>query len=226
MKSPLKIITATAAFLGATQAYSAERYMTFSFAVGKYSNDTGGFNTAGSFSNTDTQSSGAPTVGLKYGLRDNFSIGGLPISTEFDLSYSANETFTSASFPGLPTPTFFYDTEVETIRVGASFWAPVSIGGNYRTEIGLGLGAALRDIQTFDGVVGGNDSDVAPYGSVGLRHSWDVSPSGRFSVSLNYLLIDDVNIALTNGGGSSAGNYSFGSKGLELSAGYTMLFGK
>jgi len=205
--------------------WASEKYATFSFMLPTTKNEFGGQNSVGGFSNTDTQSSGTLGFQATYGLRDAFHVGTLPVSAEFDLALFKSEDITSASFPGLPSPTFFYTSDVKTLRFGTSFWSPVHEGNGYRTEIGLGLGAVYRDVSTTDGVAGGSGSDLTGYGQVGLRHVWEVSESGRMNIALNYVFTGKTSTALTNGG-ASAGSLTQSSKGVELSVGYQILLGK
>ncbi len=206
-------------------AYAVERYATFSFMLPSSEYEFGGQNTVGGFSNADTQASGTIGFQATYGLEDAFSIGVLPVSAEFDLAFLKSEKITSASFPGLPSPTFFYDSDVKTLRLGASFWSPFITGKGYKTELGVGLGVVYRDISTTDGVSSGANSDTAGYGQIGVRHVWEVSKSSEMIIGLNYVYTGETNVPLSFGG-SAAGNLTQRSDSVELSVGYRILLGK
>ncbi|MFV2034157.1 MAG: hypothetical protein ACC631_03415, partial [Halocynthiibacter sp.] len=116
---------------------------------------------------------------------------------------------------------------ISTGRLGVSFWTPVALGDDWRTEFGLGLGAVYREINTNDTVVGSNTSDIGAYGLIGVRWLKQVSDRGTLSVRANFVATSDSNFPLViNGGAIPAGNLTLRTNSPELRIGYQILLGK
>lgn len=215
-------ITALAATVYTSgSAHAADRYLSFDIVGGTTSDEFGGFNTLGGFSNRDEHDDTHIGLSLSYGLRDYATIGGIRITPELELAWFDEYSTTSASFPGLPAPVVFYTSSVQTARLGGNVWWPVSETTLWRTEIGLGAGLLYRDISTSDGVVAGSSDDFTGYGQIGLRALRSVGDRGNLKVGVNYVMTGETDAALAPiGGGAPAGDLSVNTRSLELRLGY------
>lgn len=191
-----------------------------------HSNDFGGINTAGAHSNEDSQSSEGAVASLSFGARDALQIGGTPFSPELELQLSAEHDVVSASFPGLPTPTFFYNSSIRSQRLGANFWAPLGAGNTWSLEGGFGLGAQRTDLETNDTVVESDSSDVTAFGMAGLRASRPTGGNGRLTFDLRYLFAGETSHPLTSMvGGAPAGELTHRASGFQVGIGYQIDLG-
>lgn len=207
----------------AAQAGAAERYVTLSVIGGAQMNYFDGINTAGAFSNQDSQISHPVGGEISYGLLDAFTFAGRPATLQFDLNVMAPQTLVSASFPGIPSPTFFYTSQLTSARVGASVWQTLQSDAKAKTEFGFGAGAFYRSLSTADTVVTGDGNGVAPYGQVGVRRTWQISKTNSLVAAVTYTMSDNINILLTNG---TNGNMTLRTGGVEASVGYRIMLGK
>jgi len=150
----------------------------------------------------------------------------MAITPEIEAAWYQNYNTTSASFPGLPNPTFFYRSKVKTGRLGLNLWTPLYADGLWRAEAGAGLGVLYRDFKTNDTVVGGSGDDYALYGKVGVRFLRKTGQRGKLTLGVSYIASTKTNIPLAvNGGGAPAGNLSVKTNGPEISFGYQLSLG-
>ncbi|WP_111732958.1 hypothetical protein [Roseovarius amoyensis] len=183
--------------------------------------DMDGRNTNGNFFNTDSQSESQHGIALNFGLRDKWALGTTKLTPEAEFAWYFDRSVTSASFPGLPAPTFFYNSSVESGRLGLNLWALFHETNHWRAEAGLGLGAMYRDISTSDGVVMGSGDDYVLYGKFGLRFIRAIDDRNNLVLGVNYVVADKSDIMLRNvGGGAPAGNFSMETSSVELHIGY------
>lgn len=183
--------------------------------------DTGGINTVGPHSNADSQDETQHGIALNFGLRDKWTLGTTKLTPEAEFAWYFDRSVTSASFPGLPAPTFFYNSSVESGRLGLNLWALFHETNHWRAEAGLGLGAMYRDISTSDGVVMGSGDDYSLYGKFGLRFIRAIDDRNNLVLGVNYVVADKSDIMLRNvAGGAPAGNFSMETSSVELHIGY------
>ncbi|QYX58257.1 hypothetical protein K1T73_07825 [Roseovarius sp. SCSIO 43702] len=218
MKKFLLTAVAALSFGTTTAAQAGDAYIGFDLIGARSLVDFGGFNTAGGFSNDDNQQAYTAGLALKFGMRDQWTIGGRSITPELEFAWYDDYSTRSASFPGLPAPTFFYNTSIDTARLGVNAWTPFHDDGVWRAEAGAGLGMMYRDVSTNDTVVRGSKSDYAPYGQFGLRFLRKMGDRGTLSLGTSYLFSDDIDVPLRSG--APAGNFKVQTNHVEISVGY------
>jgi len=203
--------------LAGTSSNAEDYYLSFG-AVGKplLTQEFGGFNTAGGFSNFDKQNSSFAGGYVSLGRNDVVSIGKYAVSVEFDVSASSTDAV-SASFPGLPSPTFFYTTDIESQRLGVNAWTSVISTELSSLELGAGVGAQRFDITTSDGVVSGAGDDVVPYAMVGARVLTPLGSYGGLEAGARYYVSGEADIPLDNG---ASGNFTYQQRGFEFRLGW------
>jgi len=206
-------------------AQSTDRYIGVDAIASAPSNSFSGFNTAGGFDNRDTQSAEYAGLSFTYGVRDALTWRGMAITPEVELAWFSDYNTVSASFPGLPNPSFFYRSNIQTGRLGVNFWSPFAAGTDWRTELGVGLGAVYREFSTDDNVVQGTSSGLTPYGLLGVRYLKDIGEKGRLTVGVNVVTTGDSKLALSTGFGP-AGDLSVKTTSPEIRIGYQFLLGK
>jgi len=228
MTNKLSRITVAVVLLSISTAASAEGpYVGFGVIGARSLVDFGGVNTNGGFSNTDQQGEYTSGVLLAFGLQDQFALGNTTITPELDFAWYKDYDTQSASFPGLPAPTFFYDSSIETGRLGVNFWTPFHADKIWRAEAGVGFGAMYRDISTNDTVVQGQKDDYVPYGQLGVRFLRKMSDKGSLTLGTSYLFSDSTTVPLsTIGGGVPAGNLEVETDHVEITIGYQFSLGK
>jgi hypothetical protein len=202
-----------------TAAQAGDAYVGFDVVGARSMVEFGGVNTAGGFSNDDSQGETFAGVSLKFGMRDQWTLGGASVTPEIDFAWYNNYDIVSASFPGLPAPTFFYDTAIDTGRLGVNLWTPFHDDGLWRAEAGAGLGVLYRDVSTNDTVVQGSESDYVAYGQLGFRFLRKMNEHGTLSLGTSYIFSDSTTMSITDGG-TPAGNFEIQTNHAEISVGY------
>lgn len=208
-------------FATAVAAEAQDRKLYFGVGVGTaaQANDFGGFNTVGGFSNEDSQSSNGGLASLTLGLAGMFNLGSASIDAEIEAQRGAAHDTVSASFPGLPSPTFFYDSRIESRRLGVNLWAPISSGAAWTFQGGLGLGIQRTHLQSSDTVVGTDSTDTAAYGMLGLRALHPIGNKGRLAIDLRYFKANETSHPLTEPP-FSAGELTHAASGVQVMIGY------
>lgn len=223
------LAVATALVHLSTAATAEGPYVGFSVIGARSIVDFGGVNTAAfnDFSNKDQEREYTSGVSLAFGLQDQFALGNASVTPEIDLAWYEDYNTQSASFPGLPAPTFFYDSSIETGRLGVNLWTPLHIDEMWRAEAGVGFGAMYRDISTNDTVVQGQEDDYVPYGRLGLRFLRKMSDQGSLTFGTSYLFSDSTTVPLsTIAGGAPAGDLEVETDHVEITIGYQFSLGK
>ena len=226
----MRFLTACAALVGfvlqPAPVQAGEAYIGGQVIGTVSDNNFGGFNSAGFFSNNDSVDETLAGIALTFGLRDQLKLGNMAITPEIEAAWYQNYNITSASFPGLPNPAFFYRSKVKTGRLGLNLWTPFYADGLWRAEGGAGFGVLYRDFKTNDNVVGGSDDDFALYGKLGVRLLRQVGQRGKLTLGASYIASSKTNISLTGiGSGIPAGNLSVKTNGPEISIGYQLSLG-
>ncbi len=219
-------LTATAIGTNTASAQSSDRYIGIDLIASTPSNIFNGYNTVGAFDNSDNQSEKHVGIALTYGARDLWDWNGTTITPEIELAWFNDYSTVSASSPGLPAPTFFYRSNIQTGRLGVNLKAQMDSGADWRTEFGVGLGAVYREFSTNDTVVQGSTSSFTPYGKIGLRYLKDINTNGRLSIGLNVVVTGNTDIAISSFGPTPAGNLSVRTVAPEIRIGYQFLLGK
>lgn len=194
----------------------AEFYLAPSLTAARSVQAFGGYNSAGSISNDDTTHGTVNGIALNAGWRNAWAVDGRSITPEITFAWTRAAT-SSDSFPG-----WTYQTVSRELRLGAAFWTPVNDNGAWRTEVGVGAGLLQRDLSTSDNVVGGEDTDVALFGKIGLRGLRELE-QGTLSVAVNCVIAGKTSLDLFDAG-IPEGNYTYRSTGLELEIGYQIPF--
>ena len=222
LRTTLKTLTLCLGLGGATTAHAGDAYFGFDAIAALSTTDFGGFNNLGGFSNNDTPNDTISGVALRFGMRDQWTIGNRSVTPEIEFTWF-DDTITSASFPGLPAPAFFYTTSVESYRLGVNLWTPFHQDELWRAELGAGAGAVHRKISTTDTVVAGRKDDTKLYGQVGMRFLRKVSANISLSLSTIYSFTDKTSVPLDGG---PSGNLSLKTNRLEIGLGYQVTLGK
>ena len=224
LRTAASISLLVAATTGA-QAQGLDLYVGGEVAYTHQVHDFGGFNTSGLFSNEDQVVDPGSAVRLSVGAADVFTLAGRSINVELDYAMSGGETVTSASFPGRPSPTFFYTSDVTSQSFGVMGWVDLYTNDTMTLEGGAGLGAMYYDVSTDDSVVAGSADGTVTYGSLGLRAVFPAGDGVDFTAGLRVIQSGDIDIPLTTiGGGTPAGNLTFGGARGELSLGLRYRF--
>lgn len=175
--------------------------------------ETGGFNTAGTFANVvETPDKSGVSGKLAIGAADIITFGPASLRVEGEFSIMPSETFVTGSFPGAPTPTFFYRTQTaETYRGMANIWVdfrplddmPVIL------SVGGGIGGARLEAWTNDGVVNGYGKGTKFAWNVGAQAAYVLGQDFTAGLEARYYDLGSLDMSLTSiGGGGPAGNYT------------------
>lgn len=215
-------IALTAVQLPAAQA--GDRYLSFDFVGATTNDDFGGANTVFiEFLNSDEDDNTKLGLSLSYGVRDAYKVGGISLTPELEVAWFDDYSASSASFPGLPAPIAFYDSSIQTARLGANIWWPIYETGLWRTEAGFGGGLLYRDFSTSDGVVSGSTDDVTGYGQIGVRALRSIGDRSNIKLGVNYVLTGQTDLDLNqDSDGAPAGVLSLDTRSLELRLGYEL----
>lgn len=219
------IVALGIALVSPATAIAGDPYVGFDVIGARAITDFGGVNTAGPHSNRDEQGEYTGGVALKYGLQDQFKLGGMTITPEAELAWYNDYNEVSASFPGLPAPTFFYNTSIESGRVGVNLWTPFHVDNKWRAEAGFGFGAMYRDVSTNDTVVQGQKDEYVPYGQLGFRFMRKLGDRSSLTLGTSYLFSDSTSVPL-NSGGAPAGTLEVETDHVEITFGYQLKLGK
>ena len=198
------------------QAQGLDLYVGGEAAYTHQVHDFGGYNTQGDFSNEDQVVDSGSVVRLAVGASDVFTLAGRGVSAELEYAMFGDETVTSASFPGRPSPTFFYSTDVTAYSFGVMGWVDLYANDAMTLEGGGGLGAMYYDVSTTDGVVAGSADGTVAYGSLGLRAVFPVGDGFDFTAGLRVTQSAVVSIPLDAG---VSGKLTYGGARGEFSLG-------
>lgn len=184
-----------------------------------------GFNTAGGFDNDDDVDLNLLSGTFALGKSDIFQLPGGSLRAEIEYTYVDGSSFESASFPGLPSPTFFYQTEVDAthaVMLNAWYDYPVPSHEKLVLSAGGGLGASILSASTDDTVVAGSASGTEFAYMVGLEGNYHVTP--RIAVGLGVRYSDYGTLDIPLDGGAS-GNLTVNQSALQARAVVRFTFG-
>lgn len=211
----------------ATTATAADKpflsYVEFGAVSGQNKLSFGGTNTAGSFNNTDTQNFSANGAAIAIGFGTDVTVFGKTFQPELEYTRYGQGDVTSASFPGLPSPSFFYDTQIERTRLSANFWSTHEVNTDWNVQGGLGLGVMRTEASTNDTVVSGTETSYAPSLMLGAQALRNLGENGQIVFGLRAYFVGNTNIDLMSGG-SDGGNLSFKQSSAEVRIGYRLNF--
>lgn len=238
MKKIFAVLTFVATGLAST-AYSEPigkgLYVGGSLNLSKNDISTSGFNTLGGFGNADCEPSIISAAGLECGKGDTLLGGSVfvgknavlsygeksSIRVEAELSYASDSDFVTASFPGPPSPTFFYQTQVsnlKTVFLNAYYDHATSKKLSFFASTGVGL--SNYKVTTSDGVVGGSDSSTNFSYNFGLGTRYRLTDSVDIFGQIRHVYHGKTSVALNAlGGGAPAGNYAVRLKTNEVRMG-------
>ena len=208
---------------GAT-AQTAATSAYLSFEIGGEDRDVifGGFNTLGNFANADEQNTSGTVANIGIGLRDHFNIGSVPVSSELTLGFSGSDNITSASFPGLPNPLFFYQSDYDTARIGWTGWGSVLRRDAFEAQVGLGVGMQRTSLSGNDTVLIYSGTDLSPFATVGLRGVWHASDRASYTATARYTVSAPAEFLL---GPGPTGTISTRTEGFDIRFGIQISFG-
>jgi opacity protein-like surface antigen len=200
---------------------------------------SGGFNTAGPHTNFDCTGPAPafgdfPTACTNQDRGSGWSVfggvGGInandPISVRFEGEFTRypHSQFVTGSFPGAPTPTFWYRTGVDVRAAFANVYVDATVSERVTLFLGGGVGAAFIGITTDDTIVQGTAQNTNFAFNVGVGAMLNIAPRvaiigqtrvvnfGQAETALNVIL-----------GGAPAGNYTLSLSALELRVGLVIM---
>lgn len=160
---------------------------------------SGGYNTAGSFPNTGSDSDGRALLGLAVG-------GKFLNMVRADLSFVYRPEFdvTTNSFEP-PVPTVFYNTDVQTESLLFSVYFEPFTFKKITPYIGGGVGCTWIDLSTYDTEVAGSrdDANFTWHAEAGLQYEL----TDHFGVKVGYRYLDIGKVDCPLDGGT-AGNFT------------------
>ncbi len=184
-----------------------------------------GINTVGEFDNNDEVDLNLLSGTFAIGKSDIFQLPGGSLRAEVEYTYIDGGDFESASFPGLPSPTFFYQTELDATHaamLNAWYDFPVPSIDKLVLSAGGGLGVSMLSASTDDTVVTGSASATQFAYMVGLEGNYHVTP--RVAVGLGIRYSDYGSLDMPLDGGTS-GNLSLDQSALQARATLRFTFG-
>jgi opacity protein-like surface antigen len=176
--------------------------------------DSGGFNTAGAFDNTNDTSDEVFVGGGAIGIAIPRALGTLRVELE---GRGRNEFRGVTDSFAPPDPTFFYDVEVDDCwSVMTNAWFDLPMSDRLDVYAGGGLGAGGYNLVVDDTVVTGVDSVSEFAWQVGTGVNYRLSDRLVLDMGYRYLDLGEADIELTDAFGASAGNYTFDVTAHEL----------
>ncbi len=173
--------------------------------TGSFTNlDSGGFNTAGFFTNSNHDTDSNVGFGGTFGLMKEHE--SFRIRPEFEAMWRQDAGYVTDSFPGPPGPiSFFYDVQSsDNWSTLANLWLDAPIAEHLWLYGGGGIGAAGMHLSVTDNVVSGETtaSNFAWQAGAGFI----VPVSDNFEIDLGYRFLDMGTASIALDGGSS-GDY-------------------
>jgi len=190
-----------------TDVFRFEDYIPYVQAnfTGSFTNlDSGGFNTAGFFANSNHDTDSNVSFGGTFGLmqeRESFRI-----RPEFEAMWRQDAEYVTDSFPGPPGPiTFFYDVRSsDNWSTLANLWLDAPITDHVLLYGGGGIGAAGMHLSVTDNVVSGQATSSNFAWQAGAGFIVPVSDIFEFDLGYRFLDMGTASVALDGG---SSGNY-------------------
>lgn len=200
-------------------------------ALGSATNsvESGGFNNAGGFENENCETAGIcsnkdsrATGSLTFGLSEVARLSERnTVRVELELTKYNDADFVTGSFPGGPTPEFFYDLAIEG-QTAAFVNAYVDFQATDQITLfgGLGFGTTQYEVSVDDGVVNGSKDVRNSAYNVGVGVSYAVNPRFELYSQVRHVNFGKADVELTNGDG----NYTLDLKGNEFRTGLRINF--
>lgn len=199
--------------------------------------DTGGFNTAGTFTNFDCtgttigtrtcdDSDDASGASVFFGINNIFSFNdSVSVRGEIEYNYRQGGDYVTGSFPGAPVPAFLYSTSVSSYHTGfvnayLDFKLPDMPVTLY---VGGGLGASRTKVTTTDFVVAGTASDTSFAFNAGGGVKYEAVPGVEVFGDVRYVDLGSTNVPLVGG---AAGNYTVDHHSTEIRIGLIFKLGE
>ena len=179
--------------------------------------DSGGYNTAGAFPNTNDDRDRNNLYALKAGV----DFGRL----RFDLGYRdyARGKYTTDSFAP-PVPTFWYDSKIKSKAWMLSAYYDFIEYNKFVFFGGLGLGQARTHVSTNDTVVQGSGTDTKFSWQAELGVAYPLTPALQINGGYRYVDLGRAKINLVNGVGAASGDFSADLKSNEIFLGLRYKF--
>lgn len=214
-------------------------YAGAALTTGELGVNSGGFNTAGSFTNADcfppegriARCSNSDTVisgSLMVGLANLATLGSnMTLRAEAEVSAYGDSEFVTGSYPGASPFRFFYDTEITNLRAGfANLYLDHALDDRFTLFAGAGVGAASMTVATKDRVVEALPQSVSGFAwNAGFGVSYRLKPGVSLFTQYRYVDFGKADVDLTGMGGSApAGNYELDLHSNEVRTGLMVRF--
>ncbi len=158
--------------------------------------DSGGYNTAGMFKNTNDDDDSGAMIGIKVGL-DYSNTWRLDLAFR---QYHKQEFTTNSCCPGgVGGSPYFYESEVKTQVLMTSVYYDFLTIKKLALYGGAGIGIAHTKLSTTDGVVDGSGSETNMAWQVELGAEYPVTDSFMLSLGLRYVDLGETEIDLNGG---------------------------
>ena len=188
--------------------------------------DMGGNNSFGPHSNEDEENGVAGISGtVALGKANLIQFGNGSIRAEIEYSNLEAQEISTASFPGLPDPEFFYETEIDrTQALTLNTWYDFALPSNEKVvlSLGAGLGAAKLSASTDDTVVAGSAEDTGFAYMIGAEANYLVTPQIALGLGVRYSNYGSLDIPLEDG---DAGSLTIDQDAYQIRAGVRFTFG-
>ncbi len=193
--------------------------------------DTGGFNTAGAFTNFDCvglvgaltcdDTEDASGVSLFLGVTNIFTISeNVSVRGELEYNYRNGSNYVTGSFPGTNPPAFVYSTVVSDYHSGfVNIYLDMTMPNMPVTIYAVGgAGFAHSSVATNDTVVAGSASETDFAFNIGAGASYAVSDMIDLFGDVRYVDLGTTNVPLLIGG-APAGAYTVDHTSVEVRVG-------
>lgn len=193
MRAAVASLGLLAAF-AAAPAGAVELYASFGTGLSFTSADSGGINWFGPHENTgegdDTLPPFAGALGVAF-APEELGVAGLGLRVELAGVGNYASRFTTNSFQP-PTPTFFYETEVDAWTGMVNLWVDVPVSETFGLYAGGGAGFASVHLETDDTVVHGVETDINFAWTAGAGVSWRVARWAVLDLGYRYVDLGDA----------------------------------
>lgn len=181
--------------------------------------ESGGFNTAGPFTNVGDGDGAAFAANAVIGLDEVVAFGPVELRAELEFMHSGKRSFSTNSFPGTIPSTFDYAATWQTNAILLNLWVDYEPFAETPVILSLGGGAGIAFTETsvFDGVVTGIASDTQFAFAAGAQVSYEFENHATIGVMARYIDFGESDTPLrTIALGTPAGNYTLDHSGWQV----------
>jgi opacity protein-like surface antigen len=196
-----------AALLGVPVATcdALELYGSFGSGLSFTNAESGGVNYFGPHQNTGDGDQTSPPFTGALGLAfspEEIGLAGVGLRLELAGTGGYATRLTTNSFAP-PTPTFFYQTDVNAWTGMANLWVDVPVADKVGLYVGGGAGIARIHLETGDTVVTGTSNDTNFAWTAGAGVTWRVATWAVLDLGYRYVDLGRTETELTEPGGPS-----------------------